>query len=112
MGLRRFAVHPPRDCAVSARESAIPAEQICRRESGGDLPPPIFFGKENAPRPVEKKLFLFLVLVRGTIGRAKASLRSRPLGRWARKIAVLSVVPAPNTGSYSGAPSLGRIFGD
>ena len=78
-----------------------------RRESGGDLPPPIFFEKENAPRPVEKKLFLFWVRAWWTLGRAKASLRSRPLGRWARRRAVLPTAPAPSTAPVAARPVWG-----
>ena len=43
-----------------------------------EKPPPIFFEKENAPRPVEKKCFCFGVWAWITNGRAKASLRSQP----------------------------------
>ena len=41
-----------------------------------------------------------------------ASLRSRPLGRWARGRSVLWAAPTPNTGTRSGAPSSAAPFGD
>ena len=51
-----------------------------------------------------KEMFLIWVLAWRTIGRAKASLRSRPLGRWARKMAVLSAARTPNTAPIAARP--------
>ena len=141
-------------CGASPRDVGRLAEEVRRfaawnaasRRRG---PPPIFFGKENAPRPVEKKLFCFgfrcgapLVATgfprerkrSGSRGKRTssrmserrrlrrcegygacedaASLRSRPLGRWARGRSVLWAAPTPNTGTRSGAPSSAAPFGD
>ena len=42
-------------------------------------------------------MFFIWVWIWWTTGRAKASLRSRPLGGWVRELAVLSAAPAPST---------------
>ena len=79
--------------------------RIFLRGSGGGFAAPTFLcPKEKSPRPVEKKCFCFGVWAWITNGRAKASLRSRPLGRWARGFVVLSVAPAPSTAPIAARP--------
>ena len=72
--------------------------------------PPIFFGKENAPRPVEKKRFSFGFVVPASIGRYRSSVQLK------RRLRLTNLVPAfyckclrevqqpPNCAPISGGP--------
>ena len=83
-----------------------------RRGAAGDFSTPHFLFQRKRAVDGPKETFLFWVLARSTLGRAKASLRSRPLGGWARGLPVLSAAFSPEHHTHSGVPSLGRFLGD
>ena len=67
------------------------------RHPAAGVRPPFSLEKKMRRGRWKRKFFDFVFLAWRTTGRAKASLRSRPLGRWARELAVLSAAPAPST---------------
>ena len=78
--------------------------------TGHGFAPPIFFGKENAPRPVEKKRFSFGFVAPASIGRYRSSAQLKS------RLRLTNLVPAfyckclrevqqpPNCAPISGGP--------